>query len=86
MGYEFTENEIEGAFNNADGVCECCNKQLSFDNQGRGSGRGAWEAHHGGRQAPVILCTGEPESCHLNCGHNGDYQNQGVTPRVHKGG
>ena len=86
MGYEFTQEEIDIAFDDADGRCECCDKQLSYANQGRQSGRGSWEAHHGNRESPVILCTGEPENCHLNCGHDGDYQNPGVTPRVHKGG
>ncbi len=84
--YEFTEDEIEKAFDNANDQCDCCGKVLTWKNQGRDMGRGSWEAHHGGRYTPVILCTGEPENCHLNCGHNGDYQNPGITPRVHKGG
>ena len=84
--YEYTKEEIEKAFDDANGYCECCGKLLSWKNQGRYSGRGSWEAHHGNRFTPVILCTGEPENCHLYCGHNGDYYNQGVTPRIHKGG
>ena len=45
---------------------------------------GSWETHHGSRASPVILCTGEPENCHLNCGYDGNFQNPGITPRVHR--
>lgn len=82
----FTAAQIETAWDRCGGYCECCRKRLSFDNQGRGSGWGAWEAHMGnGRVTPVILCTGVPESCHLYCGHNGNFQNPGITPRFHRG-
>ena len=88
MSHEkFKQSELENAWKKADGKCECCGKNLSWNNQGRGSGWGAWEAHLGtGRKTPMILCTGEPENCHLNCGHNGAYKNPGISPRVHKGG
>lgn len=60
-------------------------KNLWWNNQGRGSGWGAWRAHLGtGRKTPMILCTGEPEYRHLNCGHRGEYKNHGVSPREHK--
>jgi len=84
-GYEFTPDEVERAFDDADQRCECCAKQLSWGNSRANPGRGQWEAHHGSRNTPVILCTGEPENCHLNCGHDGDFRNPGVTPRVHRG-
>jgi hypothetical protein len=84
--YEFTPDEIERAFGQADGYCECCGKALAWEHSRSSPGRGAWEAHHGGRSSPVILCTGEAENCHLNCGHGGNFQNPGITPRVHKGG
>ena len=80
--YEFTEDEIERAFDRAGGECECCGKKLSWGTSRANPGLGQWEAHHGSRSSPVILCTAGPENCHLNCGHRGDYQNQGVTPRV----
>lgn len=82
--YEFTIEEIQNAFDIAEHRCECCGKQLTWVNSRTNPGRGQWEAHHGSRYAPVILCTGAPESCHLNCGHNGDYHNPGITPRVHR--
>jgi len=83
---DFTTDEISRAWERSGGKCECCGKTLSFKNQGRNSGRGAWEAHMGtGRVTPAILCTGEPENCHLNCGHKGDYRNPGITPRKHRG-
>jgi hypothetical protein len=83
--YEFTQDEVVRAWNAARGYCECCGKALSWENRGRHD-KGSWEAHHGSRYTPVILCTGEPENCHLYCGHDGDYYNPGITPRVHKGG
>jgi hypothetical protein len=79
--YEFTADEIERAFDRAGRMCECCGKQLAWGNSRANPGRGQWEAHHGGRSTPVILCVGGVENCHLNCGHRGDYQNRGVTPR-----
>jgi len=84
--YEFTAEEIEDAFYDACGECECCGKKLGWANSRNNPGWGAWEAHHGSRSSPVILCTGEPENCHLNCGHDGNFQNEGITPRAHKGG
>jgi hypothetical protein len=85
-GYEFTQDEIEEAFDKAGGTCECCGKQLGRLSSRFAGGRGPWEAHHGSRETPVILCTSPPENCHLYCGHDGDFRNPGVTPRVHKGG
>jgi hypothetical protein len=81
----FTEDQLLKAWLVSRGRCECCGKTLTNDNRGRESGKGSWEAHKAkGRDMPVILCTGEPESCHLNCGHNGDFQNEGVVPKQHK--
>jgi hypothetical protein len=79
--YEFTADEIERTFYQADGACECCGKRLAWGNSRNNPGKGQWEAHHGSRPTPVILCTGGVENCHLNCGHKGNYQNRGVTPR-----
>jgi hypothetical protein len=84
--YEFGSDEIERAFAKARGRCECCEKELVWEHSCSNPGRGSWEAHHGNRYSPIILCTGEPENCHLNCGHDGDFQNPGITPRTHKGG
>jgi hypothetical protein len=84
--YEFTPAEIEAAFDRAGGSCECCGKVLARSNSRASGGRGQWEAHHGSRSTPVILCTGGVENCHFNCGHDGHWGNPGVTPRVHRGG
>ena len=84
--YEYSNEEKEDAFDAAGGQCECCGKVLSYGNSRRNPGWGAWEAHHGSRGSPVVLCVGEPENCHLNCGHGGSFHNEGVTPRKHKGG
>lgn len=84
--YEFTNEEIEQAYEKTNGYCECCGKRLSWLSSRATGGRGQWEAHHGSRYTPVILCIGEPENCNLNCGHNGNTQSPGITPRTHKGG
>ncbi|MGO8996044.1 MAG: hypothetical protein ACLQVI_22255 [Polyangiaceae bacterium] len=84
--YEFDSNEVENAFDAADSRCECCGKKLGWPNSRANPGWGAWEAHHGGRSTPVILCVGKPENCHLNCGHGGHFGSVGITPRVHRGG
>lgn len=84
--YEFSREEIETAFRKAGGRCECCGKQLNWPNSRASGGPGQWEAHHGSRSTPVILCTGGPENCHFYCGHNGNWQNPGITPQYHKGG
>ena len=83
--YEFTAEEIEKAFDLAGDQCECCGKRLTWQNSRANGGPGKWEAHHGGRSTPVILCTGGPENCHLNCGHDGHWGNRGITPRFHRG-
>ena len=81
----FPPELIDAAWQRCEGYCECCGKRLSWTNRGRRSGRGAWEAHMGqGRVTPMILCTEAPESCHLNCGHDGDYQLPGISPRFHR--
>ncbi len=84
--YEFDSDQVERAYERAGGACECCGKRLAWANSRGNPGRGQWEAHHGSRSSAVILCTGAPENCHLNCGHDGDYRNTGITPRAHKGG
>ncbi len=53
----FSEETVRQAWQRADGKCECtrsahshaygrCSKELVWENRGRESGRGAWEAHH----------------------------------------
>ena len=84
--YEFTSEEIERAWEKAKKHCECCGKRLGWSNSRVNGGTGQWEAPHGSRSTPVILCTGGRENCHLNCGHNGNWLNPGITPRTHKGG
>lgn len=47
----FSDAVVKEAFRKANGKCESCRKVLVFENRGRGSGRGAWEAHHRTRVA-----------------------------------
>jgi hypothetical protein len=75
--YEFFPKEIERAFDRADGHCDCCGKELAWQNSRTGRGRGAHEAHHGSRETPVILCI----HCRLECGHAGHRGTPGITPR-----
>jgi len=66
----------------AKGLCECCGKDLKWDNRDRGIG--AWHAHHvhplkdDGNNDLIsnmaILCVNEPENCHFNQGHGGKEQ------------
>ena len=68
-------------YNYAECVCECCSKELVWGNHDKGE-KGAWHAHH---IKPVkneiddsidnmaILCINNPENCHLNHGHGGNY-------------
>ena len=77
----FSEETVKKAFDNAGGKCECrrtshkhpyvrCGKLLVWENRGRGSGKGCWEAHHknanGGdsKSNCEILCW----ECHKNTG------------------
>lgn len=78
----FSETDIRKRFFLlAKSKCECCGKDLVWGNRDKGL-KGAWHAHH---VNPVnidpddsvfnmaILCINEPENCHLNQGHGGDY-------------
>lgn len=53
----FSDETVLAAWKRAGGKCECrrvshnhgynsCDKELVWENRGRESGRGAWEAHH----------------------------------------
>lgn len=85
-GYEYIEDEIkEVFFFFARSKCECCGKTVEFKDRGQRKSIFGWEAHLiEGWDAPIILCLGEPENCHLNCGHKGDYQNPAVFPEEHR--
>lgn len=58
---KFPDDVVASAWARAGGRCECtrlthghsgrCNKQLVWENRGRETGRGAWEAHHRVSQA-----------------------------------
>lgn len=41
----FSPETIKEAWERAEGLCEKCKKQLTWDNRGD-EGRGKWEAHH----------------------------------------
>ena len=67
----FSDEVKKEAFKRAGGKCERCKKELVWENNGRETGRGAWEAHHktsvdsGGSDALsncLVLCW----ECHKN--------------------
>jgi len=69
----FPESELKKAWERAGGRCECtrtthsnhrgkCDKQLVWENHGRGEGRGAWEAHHITAGGPSIA-----SNCEILC-------------------
>jgi hypothetical protein len=76
------EDVIKRFFITAKGQCECCKKKLVFKNRDKGT-KGAWHAHH---VIPknvkfndsiinmAILCINDPENCHLNKGHGGNWK------------
>jgi len=78
----FSNQDIMDRFKNfAHGKCECCKKQLVWDNRDFGD-KGAWHAHHVVPRKVktddsilnmAILCINDP-NCHLNQGHGGNYQ------------
>lgn len=85
-GYDQIEREIAEIFYfDSKRRCDCCGKLLSFEDRGNHDSIFAWQAHFiEGWDAPLILCLGEPENCHLNCGHLGDYGHSAVFPEEHR--
>lgn len=60
--------------------CADCGKELVWENWDKGD-RGAWHAHHidgnsdnSALENCACLCVNEPENCHLNVGHGGDFR------------
>lgn len=77
----FSDDVVSRAWERQGGLCAYCGKKLARESRDKGS-RGAWHAHH--RKARVeegtdylhncvLFCINEPENCHLNIGHDGDY-------------
>ena len=69
--------------------CECCKKELVWENRDKGT-MGAWHAHHvtpkkdgidDSIENMTILCINNPENCHLNQGHGGNYQS--AQPKIY---
>ena len=79
----FSIEDIKDRFDNyAKEKCECCKKELVWENRDKGL-KGAWHAHHvipkrikndDSISNMAILCINEPENCHFNQGHGGNYQ------------
>ena len=72
----FSDETVRRAWIRAYGRCECrreghghpfvrCNKELVWDNRGRESGRGAWEAHH--RTSVDSGGTDDLSNCEILC-------------------
>jgi len=58
----FSEEIVKKAWDRAQGHCERCKKQLTFENRGRGEGRGCWEAHHKSANGSDVL-----SNCEILC-------------------
>ena len=68
----FPESVVRQAWNSAGGRCECtrenhghygrCGKQLVWENRGRETGRGDWEAHHRVAGGPDVA-----SNCEILC-------------------
>ncbi|MBI2092352.1 MAG: HNH endonuclease [Deltaproteobacteria bacterium] len=61
----FSETTVVTAWKNAGGKCERCGKSLVWENRGRETGYGAWEAHH----ATSVQSSGGdyPSNCKILC-------------------
>lgn len=79
----FPSSVVEYAWRRQAGLCAYCGKRLKWGSRDKGA-MGAWHAHHrrpedyGGSNTLrncVIFCINEPENCHLNVGHDGDWDN-----------
>jgi hypothetical protein len=77
----FPDSVIDEAWIRQSGKCAKCCKDLTRMNRDYGA-VGAWHAHHrtpvhlGGAdtlQNCVIFCINEPENCHFNVGHSGNW-------------
>lgn len=88
MGRFSRDNSIEAAaFERQNGLCGACGKALKWECFERGD-RGAWTAHHIDANPNnntlsncVCLCVNEPEDCHLNYAHHGDYNGSYLAPK-----
>jgi hypothetical protein len=85
----FSKKDVDFVFFNiAKRKCQCCGKELVYENRDIGS-RSAWHAHHiRPRSVKVddsilniaILCINNPENCHLKCAHGGAYPTHNLPP------
>ena len=88
MGRFSNDNSVEfAAFGRQDGQCAYCGKKLARENYETGDW-GAWGAHHidGNLNNNSVgncacLCVNNPENCHLNVGHCGDYKGPKIASR-----
>lgn len=83
----FSTEVMAGRLARQDEKCACCEKALVISNRDQGE-RGAWHAHHidGDTDNNVLsncacVCINDPENCHLNIAHNGDFQNGELAPK-----
>lgn len=72
----FSDQDVEKAWENAEGKCECkrlshaamhgprCNKKLDWNQRGR-VGKGAWEAHH--KTGLVRRGSNSSSNCEILC-------------------
>ena len=83
----FPKEVAQDRFVKQGGRCACCGKLLVSRNRDLGS-QGAWHAHHidGDTDNNVlsncaVVCINDPENCHLNVAHSGDFTNGSLALR-----
>jgi len=88
MGSFSPDNSIETArFEKQGGRCALCGKEIALENHDTGE-VGGWHAHHidGDRENNELyncaaVCINDPENCHLNVAHWGDFTSDLLAPR-----
>jgi hypothetical protein len=88
MGNFSVDHSIEEErFKRQGGRCALCGKRLVLENYEKGE-ENAWASHHidGDSSNNVIdncavVCINEPENCHLNSAHTGDFSFGVLAPK-----
>ena len=69
------------------GKCAACGDPLTKESRTKGE-QGAWQAHHidgdpdnNDLSNCTVLCINDPNSCHLNVGHSGNFDGGELAPK-----
>lgn len=74
-------------FDKQNAQCALCDKEIVWLNTKKGE-KGAWAAHHidGDADNNVLsncacVCINDPQNCHLNIAHSGDFKDGELAPK-----